>query len=323
MTMPDAPGSDGLVAAVDCGTNSTRLLIARVGAPAGGDVVRRTQITRLGAAVDATGRLSDAAIGRVAEVLEDYATAWRAAGVARVGITATSAVRDAADAHVFLDAVEAVAGVRPVVLSGSREAELVFSGATAGRSGRQVVCDIGGGSTELIVGDDVVWRCASLQIGSVRLRERHLAGDPPTPAEYAALVADADAHLAELPDAFAQVDGRPLVAVAGTALTVAAIARGVDSADIDRMDGTVMAAAEVAEVAERLAWVPAADRLAYPPIVPGREDVIVAGALVLTRVLARFGFDAVEVRVADLLDGVAARVAAGTWPPPRPLATAP
>ncbi|HEX6256462.1 MAG TPA: hypothetical protein VFZ70_11715 [Euzebyales bacterium] len=314
--MPERSRDGRLVAAVDCGTNSTRLLVARAGRPLR-SVIRVTRITRLGSGVDATGRLSDAAIGRVADVLAGYAGIWRTWNVDGVGVTATSAVRDAIDGERFLDVVHAVTGVRPVVLSGRQEAALTFAGATADRTGHHVVCDIGGGSTELSVGDGELRHAISLQVGSVRLRERHLAGDPPTPEEYAALVAGVDDELRAIPDAFADRSrSAPLVAVAGTALTVAAVARDATADDLDRLDGTVLSAAEVNQVVEDLAWLTSPDRLTHPAIAPGREDVIVAGALVLARVMARLGHAAVEVRVADLLDGIADRVAAGRWPPP-------
>jgi exopolyphosphatase/guanosine-5'-triphosphate,3'-diphosphate pyrophosphatase len=312
--MRDHSGVGRLVGAIDCGTNSTRLLVARVGPPVT-PVTRVTRITRLGAGVDGTGRLSDAAIARVTGALTDYVDICGAQGVERVGVSATSAVRDAVDGERFLDAVHAVTGVRPVVLSGRSEAALTFAGATAGRHGRHVVCDIGGGSTELSVGNGELHDAVSLQVGSVRLRERHLAGDPPAPAEYAALVAGVDAALAAVPATFGAPAPAPLIAVAGTALTVAAVARGAPDADLDRLDGTVLSLAEVLQVVEDLAWLTAADRLTHPAIEPGREDVIVAGSLVLGRVMAHLGEAAVEVRVADLLDAIAERLAAGAWPP--------
>lgn len=304
-----------VVAAVDCGTNSTRLLLARAGDGVVRPVVRRTAITRLGAGVDASGQLSAAAIARVVDVLRRYTGQWRDAGATRVAVTATSAVRDATDAATFLTAVRDTTGEDAVVLTGAQEAALTFAGATQGRRGRRVVCDIGGGSTELIAGDGAIDRWVSMQLGSVRLRERHLRGDPPTAKEYAALVAAIDDVSVDTDDAFAATGGHPMIAVAGTALTVAALAAGVTSPDVDSVDGTVLSVADVTQVIEELAWLPAAQRLTYPPVVPGREDVIVAGALLLSRLLTRFGFEAVEVRVADLLDGIAWRVAGGTWPP--------
>ena len=304
-----------VVAAVDCGTNTTRLLLAHVDDAGVRPVERRTALTRLGAGVDASRRLSAAAIARVGEVLRVYADLWRDAGATRVAVTATSAVRDAANAGAFLAAVRDATGEDTVVLGGGQEAALTFAGATRGRRGRRVVCDIGGGSTELIAGDRSIDRWVSMQLGCVRLRERHLHHDPPTAGEYASLVAGIDGVLVDHADAFAATGDHPLVAVAGTALTVAAVARGATDPDVDVVDGTVLSTAEVTQVVEELAWLPAAQRLTYPPVVPGREDVIVAGALLLSRLLARLGFDAVEARVADLLDGIAWRVAGDTWPP--------
>jgi exopolyphosphatase/guanosine-5'-triphosphate,3'-diphosphate pyrophosphatase len=265
--------------------------------------------------VDATGRLHDTAIDRVASTLDDYARRWRDAGVTSVAVSATSAVRDAANAEAFIAVVREVTGARPAVLSGQREAELMFAGATAGQAGRQVVCDIGGGSTELVAGDGRAQRWVSLDLGSVRLRERHLRQDPPTADEYAALIADVNATLEALPDDFRARGGDRLVAVAGTALTAAAVARRSCAVDVDVVDGVVLTVGELAQVIEDLAWLPAEQRLSHPPIVPGREDVIVAGALLLIGVADRFGFDAVEVRVADLLDGIALRAAEHAWPP--------
>lgn len=303
-----------LVAAVDCGTNSTRLLLARVDGGVVHPVAREGRITRLGAGVDAGGRLDPAAIGRVTDVLAGYAARWTEARVDRVAVSATSAVRDAADADVFRDAVRDATGVEPVVLSGDQEAALTFAGASAGLAGRRVVCDIGGGSTELVLGDGAAQRWTSLQLGSVRLTERHLHDDPPTPAQYAALLADVDAVLDGQPDDFCADGDEPMVAVAGTALTIAAVALRSDGR-LEAVDGTHLSRRSVAVVAEELAWLPARDRLAHAPVAPGREDVIVAGTLLLARLLDRFGFRTVRVRVADLLDGVAGAVGTGAWPP--------
>lgn len=317
--MPERGGHDTLVAAVDCGSNSTRLLVARMNGRGRSlhPITRQTVITRLGAGVDTSARLSDAAIDRVLGVLDGYRTRWQAIGVDRVAMTATSAVRDARNADQFIAAVAGLTGAAPTVLTGGQEAALTYEGATADApEPHQVVCDIGGGSTELIVGADGVTGWTSLQLGSVRLRERHLHHDPPTVTEYASLLADVDRTLARQPDAFAARSATPLIAVAGTALTAAAVAREVTDADIDTVDGTVLTLAELIAVVEQLAWVPAAARLRHPPIRPGREDVIVAGAMLLARLAHRFGFDRIRVRVADLLDGAARRAAAGAWPPP-------
>ena len=319
-----ASASEGrAVAVVDCGTNSTRLLIATVQDGRVLAFLRRTIITRLGAGVDGSGHLSDDGIGRVVHALEDYVGHWRAAGIVDVAVCATSAVRDAANADRFAERVGDVAGVAPVVLSGSVEAALTFAGATAGDVRRRVVCDIGGGSTELIVGAGAPAHRTSLQLGSVRLRERHLRHDPPTPDEYAALVTAIDAVLQDEIPVYAATDDTPLVAVAGTATTLAAVAQDVAESEVDRIDGLVLPARQLARVIEDLAWLPARERLSHPAIVPGREDVVVAGGLLLSRILACLGFDAVEIRVADLLDGVALRLAAGAWPPATPKSSLP
>jgi exopolyphosphatase / guanosine-5'-triphosphate,3'-diphosphate pyrophosphatase len=299
---------------VDCGSNSTRLLLATVEAGRIVGARRRTVITRLARQVDRTGQLADDAIARVVRVLHEYAGQWRAARIDDVAVCATSAVRDAANAARLVEAVERATGVTPVVLSGVQEAELTFAGGVGGRAGRQVVCDIGGGSTELIVGRDVPQHRVSLQLGSVRLRERHLHHDPPTVGEYAALIADIDAVLAEQSTVYAAEGGVPLVAVAGTATTLAGVAAGVDGDAHDRIDGMVLTVAELAQLIEGLAWVPAQRRLLHPAVVAGREDVVVAGGLLLVRVLDHFGFGSVRVRVADLLDGIALRLAADDWP---------
>ena len=323
---------------------------------------RRVAITRLGGQVDRTARLSDEAIARVSRVLVEYAGQWRAAGIDDVAVCATSAARDAVNASRLVRAVEEATGVTPVVLSGAEEAELTFAGAVRAngsepvggdrrvrasgsepvggdrrvrasgsepvggdrsvgtRTDHRVVCDIGGGSTELIAGAGVPRHRVSLQLGSVRLRERHLVHDPPTVDEYAALIADADAELSRQPDVFAAEGGVPLIAVAGTATTLAALAAGTDADDW--VDGMVLTAARLTQLIERLAWIPARRRLLHAAIVPGREDVVVAGGLLLARVLDRFGFVAAEVRVADLLDGIAVRLAADDWPRPgRPVRT--
>lgn len=302
-----------VVAVVDCGTNTTRLLIARTN---GSDVIplrRSARITRLGHAVDRTGCLGGDAIARVARVISDYADTWTAAGADAVAVVATSAVRDTADRRRFDAAVRSAAGVAPVVLTGAQEAALTFVGATAADAGRRVVCDIGGGSTELAAGHDgSVQRWASLRIGSVRLRERYLHDDPPTPGQYAALGAAIDAALDGHPTGFTAADGE-LLTVAGTATTVAAVARELSP---DAVDDVVLSSDEVAQVVEMLAWVPAARRRAYAAIAAGRDDVVVAGAMLLQRVLVRFGHASARVRVPDLLDGVATRIGQRRWEHP-------
>lgn len=297
----------GSVAVVDCGTNSTRLLIASVADGRVHSYERHTMVTRLGASVDRAGQLDDLAIARTVSAVRGYARRWRMRGVERVVISATSAVRDVDDADRFLEGVERAAGVRPMVLTGEQEARLTFIGASSARedAGRRVVCDVGGGSTELVVGTHRPERWVSLRLGSVRLTERWLRHDPPTPDEYARLIADAEAGLAGLGADFT-ADGRALlIAVAGSPTVLAALYRGMTSFSEANVDGTVMQAAELAQVVEDLAWIPSSERLKTGVITPGREDVIVAGGLLLSTIMRLLGFVAVEVRVADLLDGLA------------------
>ena len=305
-------------AAVDCGTNSTRLLVVD---EAGRTVERITTITRLGAGVDARGHLDDGALARTLEVIAAYRDTWTAHGVARgdVRVAATSAVRDAADRERFFTGVHELTGIAAEVLSGGDEARMAFLGAVGAVDVARpvVVVDIGGGSTELIVGASAPQHRASLQLGSVRLRERHLHHDPPTRDEYAALVADIEAALDDQPDVYRAGGPMPLVAVGGTATTLAAVAAGAGPDDLDQIDGAVMPLADLQQLVEDLAWLPAQHRLEHPAIVSGREDVVVAGALLLVGIAGRYGFGAVQVRVADLLDGIALRLAAGGWPPAR------
>lgn len=304
------------VAAVDCGTNSTRLLLAEVD-PAGRltTLTRRTVVTRLGRGVDAAGRLAAEAIDRSAAVLAEFAAQWRAAGIDRVGVVATSAVRDAANPAAFTDAVRAATGITPRVLSGAEEAAWAFAGALGGVdvAAPALVVDIGGGSTELILGDAhaaAPVAATSRQLGAVRLTERLLPADPPTASQRAAAAVAVDAELtaaaAEVPLAAAAA----LVAVAGTATTLAALHLGLADYDSAAVHGTRLRTAEVAALLDWLAHTPSAEVARRAVVAPGREDVLYAGALILTRVLAASGLEAVVVSETDLLDALARQVAA-------------
>jgi exopolyphosphatase/guanosine-5'-triphosphate,3'-diphosphate pyrophosphatase len=309
------------VAAIDCGTNSLRLLVADAGPATGSlaDVDRRLEIVRLGQGVDATGRLAPEALARTLRVLRSYAAIIEAAGVSAVRMAATSATRDAANAGEFVAGVRAVLGIEPEVLSGEEEAWLSFTGATAELAGHAagpyLVADIGGGSTEFVLGDaapaGVVGPAAepadavSVNIGCVRMTERHLRSDPPTSAEVAAARADIDAALDVVEAKIPVTAARTLVGLAGSVTTVAALAMGLDRYDAGRIHHSRISAAAVAAQTTRLLTQTRAERAGLSVMHPGRVDVIAGGALVLTRIMARFGFGEVLVSEHDILDGLA------------------
>ena len=313
------------VAAVDCGTNSLRLLVADVDPAAGRltDVNRRMEIVRLGQGVDATGRLAPEALDRTLRALGGYAKIIRAASADAVRMVATSATRDAANAADFVRGVEDVLGVTPEVLSGQDEAYLSFTGATAelpAAAGPYLVVDIGGGSTEFVLGPGqpagrpaarTGLRALSVDIGCVRLTERHLHGDPPTRAEIAAAAADIEAALDRVAAAMPAATARTLVGLAGSVTTVAGLALGLAEYDRDRIHHARISAAQVAEQTGALLSQTRAQRAALGVMHPGRVDVIGGGALVLDHVMRRFGFAEVLVSEHDILDGIAWALAAG------------
>lgn len=300
------------VAAVDVGTNSVRLLL--LGAD-GERITRELTITRLGHGVDRTGHLDDEALGRTLDTIARYHALWTQAGVTdRVRVAATSAVRDASDRDRFFDGVRRIAGVDAEVLSGDQEAALSFAGAAGAVEvdAPTAVVDVGGGSTELVVGDadGQVAGGISLQLGCVRLTERHLAGDPPTEAEVDAARAFVDERLDEADRVLAGqgadlAAARSLVAVAGTATTLAALHLGLDAYEEARIHATRVPASALLELTERLVAMTSARRAALGPVQPGREDVLHGGALVLSRVAQRYGFDEIVVSESDILDGLA------------------
>ncbi len=297
------------LAALDVGTNSTRLLVADV---ADGVIVaeqaREMVITRLGKGVDRSGRFDPAALARTLEVLAGYAEACRRLGVERRRVVATSATRDAADRRVFLDGVRELLGVEAEVLTGQAEAAATYRGATAvgvGGDEPTLVVDIGGGSTELTSGRGTVARAmVSLDIGCVRLFERHLHTDPPTAAEAAALRADVAAHLARVGEALDPAAAGLVIGVAGTVTTVTAIALALEAYDPRRIHLATVDAAHIAATAEKLAAMTVAERGSLPVMARGREDVIAAGALLLDELVQRFQIPQVVASEADILDGV-------------------
>ncbi len=298
------------VAAVDCGSNSTRLLIADVrGADGWGldAVERRMIVTRLGRGVDASGRLDDAALRRTLDVVGSYAERWRQAGAKRVRISATSAVRDAADRQRFFEGIRERTGVDARVLSGEEEARTAFRGATTSATGPApyLVLDIGGGSTEFILGTEAAEEMISRQLGCVRLTERCLSHDPPTTDELAAAGAVIDEELDAVEELIDATAAATLIGVAGTVTTLAALHLGLDEYDADQIHATVLARAAAGQLLEHLARI-GSKRISESPVVaPGREDVLVGGALILVKVMERFGFGQVLVSEADILDGLA------------------
>ena len=340
------------VAAIDCGTNSVRLLVADVPSaglvdpPAGAglvDVVRTMHIVRLGKGVDRTGRLDPDAIERVRVVLAEYARQITELGAEKVRLVATSATRDASNAADFHDMVLATLGVPPEVITGDEEARLSFLGATRGLPADAqppyLVVDIGGGSTEFVLGGPTtsatvdrparadssatvdgaaagsqqatvdgpvtVTHAVSVDIGCVRMTERHLLADPPTPEQIAAAEADIAATVDR---ALAVVPGhqaRTLIGLAGSVTTVAALALHLPAYDPAAIHHSRIPYADVAAVTNTVLTLSQAERLALPPMHPGRADVIGAGALILRVVMVKVGAAEVVVSEHDILDGIA------------------
>lgn len=296
------------VAALDCGTNSLRLLVADLDGTGKTDVHREMRVVRLGQGVDSTGVLAPEALERTRVALLDYAATCRDLGVDRTRLVATSATRDAANRDAFVTLVRKALGVPPEVVSGDEEAALSFLGATAGldpADGPFAVTDIGGGSTEVVLGTTEVEAACSVDVGCVRLTERHLHGDPPTAAEVAAARADVDAALDRVAAIVKAETARTAVGLAGSVTTVAAIVLGLASYLPERIHLSRLPAAAVRDVTERLLRMTRAERAALPVMHPGRIDVIGGGALVLLAAVERFGWDEVLVSESDILDGIA------------------
>jgi exopolyphosphatase / guanosine-5'-triphosphate,3'-diphosphate pyrophosphatase len=300
------------VAAIDQGTNTTRLLVAEVHRGRVDELVRESRITRLGEGVDGRRRLLPLPIARARNCLSDYRRTLESLGAKRALLVATSAVRDAENGEAFLGEIEWSYGFTTRAVSGDQEAELAFRGATSARrlDAPTLVVDIGGGSTELVVGDASGVRAAtSLDVGSVRMTERFLAGDPPRPDELADCVAAVRSLLAErVPE---EIRGSPehAIGVAATITTFGALDLGLDAYDREQVHGHVLSAAGVQQQLERLARMPLAERREVPALEPERASVIVAGGIVLREVLAFFGLEEIEVSERDILDGIALEAA--------------
>lgn len=299
------------VAAVDCGTNSIRLLVTDLGT--GREVVRRMQIVRLGEGVDRTGELAPAAIERTRVALAGFAEEISRQGVARVRFVATSATRDARGRADFVAMVRATLGVEPEVISGADEAALSFRGAMDVADGLPepvLVVDIGGGSTEFVLGDAAGPRAArSVDIGCVRMTERHLHSDPPTPAEIAAATGDVRAAIGAAALDVPITDAATLIGLAGSVTTVAAMALGLGRYDAARIHGAWIPAADLRSVCRKLLEMPRSARAQLPFMHPGRVDVIGAGALVVREVVEAAGVNGLVASEHDILDGIAASLA--------------
>lgn len=301
----------GRVAAIDQGTNSTRLLVL---APVSGsdpiELARDMVITRLGRGVDETGRLARASVDRTLEVIGRFARRARALHSERIRLSATSAVRDAANAETFLGPARELVGSDPEVLDGEREAQLSFLGGTHGldpAGGPFAVVDIGGGSTEFVVGREPgrAQAAISTQLGSVRLTERVGPADPPSADDLVAFRRLADAELDRVEEAVTVRDARTLVAVAGTATTLQACAMHLERYDPDVIHRSTLTLLDAERALAELAAMTNDERAAIPVMPPGRGDVIVAGATVLVAALRRFAFDRALISETDILDGLA------------------
>jgi exopolyphosphatase/guanosine-5'-triphosphate,3'-diphosphate pyrophosphatase len=310
------------VAAVDCGTNSLRLLVADLDVVTGqAEVIdRRTTIVRLGQGVDRTGTFAPEALQRTFATIDEYATVIHNKDATAVRFVATSAARDVANRDAFLDGVRTRLGIDAEIITGAEEAALSYDGATRelARAGDAeppvLVLDIGGGSTELVIqrSEDHPIQGVSLDVGSVRLTERHLTADPPTPAQVVAVQRDVDNALAGLE---VPVDvAKTLVGVGGTVTTMGAMVLGLDAYDRDRVNGSRFSRSDVRAAVDEIVAMTVAQRRSLPFMHPDRADVIGAGALVLGCVVDRVGLPELRVSSHDILDGIAWSIAPGRDP---------
>jgi exopolyphosphatase/guanosine-5'-triphosphate,3'-diphosphate pyrophosphatase len=311
------------VGAIDCGTNSIRLLVADVDASRGtvSDLLRRMEIVRLGQSVDRTGRIDPEAMARTLAQAREYAVQCQELGAAQVRFVATSASRDASNAGEFVDGVReafAAFGASPEVVSGEEEASLSFRGATGelranGIPSPFLVVDLGGGSTEFVQGATDVERASSVDVGSVRMTERHLHSDPPTAAEINAAVVDIDAAIEQAAQVVDFHSVATLVGLAGSITTITAHALHLPRYESERIQGTKLPVEQMVAACTNLLEMPRTDRAALPYVHPGRVDVIGAGALVWRRVVERLqadaGVDHTVTSEHDILDGIALSIA--------------
>jgi exopolyphosphatase/guanosine-5'-triphosphate,3'-diphosphate pyrophosphatase len=300
------------VAVVDMGTNSTRLLVADVASGSVREVDRRSTVTRLGRGVDTSSQLAADAMEDVCTAVGDYISIYQELGAERVTAIATSAVRDAENAGAFRAELRERFALDVRVLNGADEACLTYLGATAERepAARTLVCDIGGGSTELVIGDGPeVGFYASLQVGTVRHTERHVVHDPPEPGELETLADDVHSVIDEALEGAAFATANVGIGVAGTPTSLAAIEQRLDPYDADRVHGYVLSLTSIQRMLSRLASVPLEERLRIAGLHEGRAPTIVAGVVILIQVMRAFGLSEIETSEHDILWGAALEVA--------------
>ena len=300
------------VAAIDCGTNSIRLLIADISGGNFKEIVRQMQVVRLGQGVDVNKAFHPDAIARTLSAVEQYAQQIRNNNVEKIRFCATSASRDATNRDLFIDGVRDILGVEVEVISGEEEAALSFAGATKELMQSDapfLVVDIGGGSTEFVIGSTKVEFAKSVNIGCVRMSERHFTQQPPTSAQLHAAISDIDQAIALAARDVPITTAKTLVAVAGTATTIAAAALDLESYDRHAIHLARISAEKVFQVAAKLQTLNRDEIAKLGYMHPGRVDVIAAGALVLSRVMAATGASQFVASESDILDGIAWKLA--------------
>jgi exopolyphosphatase/guanosine-5'-triphosphate,3'-diphosphate pyrophosphatase len=300
------------VAAIDCGTNSIRLLIADIENGTLTDVIRQMIVVRLGEGVDKTGEFSQAALERTFAATDEYSKLISEHKPEKVRFVATSASRDVSNREVFVAGIKSRLGIEPSVISGDEEARLSFLGATADLINNPdapatpfLVVDIGGGSTEFVLGTNAPEQALSTNVGCVRMTERHLIGDPPTAQQIAGATKDIDAAIDQAAKVVQLSDARSLIGLAGSVTTVAALALNLSEYKSEVIHGSRISADQVHKVATDLLAMPRAQRAELGPMHPGRIDVIGGGALVLDRIMQKTGITEVVVSERDILDGIA------------------
>ena len=296
------------VAAIDCGTNSIRLLIADIDGNNFREIVRDMEIVRLGQGVDQTGQFHPDAIARTLAAVDKFAAEIAKRGVEKIRFCATSATRDATNRHLFVDGVRERLGIELEVISGEEEAALSFAGAIKDldpSNGPFLVVDIGGGSTEFVLGTSTVEAAKSVNIGCVRMSERHFASDPATPEQIEAARADIQAAIAHAAEVVPITMAKTLVAVAGTATTVAAAALDLPEYDRYAIHLSRISAKQTHDAATMFATKTREQRLSLGYMHPGRVDVIAAGSLVLSEIMNATGATEFVASESDILDGMA------------------